>query len=61
MIDRSMKVFRSFTAVIGLPGAEYGRPVTVRARSSLEAGLAIVEGGIIPEGYVALSLVDPAG
>jgi len=53
------KVEREFDLKVGLINSEFGRHIKVRARSSLEAGLIIVEEGLIPFGYVAHSLVDP--
>lgn len=55
------KIEREFDLKMGKADSEFGRHIKVRARSSLEAGLIIVNDGLIPQGYVAHSLVDPLG
>jgi len=54
------KAERDFVLVMGVEGNPFGRKETIRARSSIEAGAKIIEMGIIPFGYVAHELIDPA-
>ena len=55
------KRMRDFVLTVGLPDNEYGRKITVRARSNFEAGLNVLIGGLVPVGYVAHSLVEASG
>ena len=54
------KTGRNFILSVGVEGNPFSRDIIVKARSSLEAGAKIIEDGLIPVGYVAHSLVDPA-
>lgn len=52
---------RDFVLRFGLPDNEYGREVVVRGRSNFEAGFNALRLGLIPDGYVAHSLVEAPG
>jgi len=54
------KVERNFILLVGVEDNPFSREIKVRARSSLEAGAIVVKDGLIPAGYVAHGLVDPA-
>lgn len=59
MFDRPMTRERTFILRVGKEGNDFGREIKVKARSSLEAGMRVTTERLIPDGYIAQSLVDP--
>lgn len=55
------KKMRKFILKIGLPDNDHGRVVRVVGRSNFEAGFNALQMGLVPDGYVAHSLVEVRG
>ncbi len=55
------KLLRKFILKVGLPDNEWGREIVVWGRSNFEAGLNVLMDDLVPNGYVAHSLVEARG